>query len=92
LLLRGIDLALKETEPYMEDLCPLSELDDKELAFAISKIGDIDKQSEEVAVDSESSKYDALSSLIITYVWDNSEEYNEVLQREQANAPTALAS
>jgi uncharacterized protein with FMN-binding domain len=91
LLLRGIDLALK-LEARDEQLPPISEIDDAELAWQISQIIDVEQSAETVAVEAECSKYDAVALLIESRVWDSSDEYNEFYQREQANAPTALAS
>jgi len=77
LLIRGIDLALKRPEDKQTGMPPIADLDDAELAYAVSKI-DIDEQSAEVAVESQCSKYDALASLIETYVVDLAEEYSEL--------------
>ncbi|RWF44270.1 MAG: hypothetical protein EOS65_02525 [Mesorhizobium sp.] len=90
-LIRGIHQVLKmEADGFPE---AVSVLDDNEIAFSVSKI-DIERQAAEVAAESECSRYDALASLIQTYVWDMAEEYNAhwLKTREVANAPTALAS
>lgn len=73
-LLRGIDAALKRKIVGDYPPVPMAELDDDEIAYAVSKIN-IEVQAAEVSADVGCSRYDALASLIETYVWDLSEEY-----------------
>lgn len=86
LLLRGIHLALLETEPHHEDLCPISELTDEEIAWHTARLN-IEKQADEVAADAECSRYDALATLITGTLWDNGEEYQKFLDERAASCP-----
>ncbi len=89
LLIRGIDLALKEGAVSGPE--PTNILDDKEIAFAISKIN-IERDSADVAADAEVNLYRALASLIDHYVWEDADSYQKHCEEGGQFAPTALAS